>query len=150
MADCGLPRPLLEAWLDGECSVEERNRVEAHLPSCGVCRDAVDRAALGVGLFILNDAPPGKAGLRPSEGFTARVMARIAADPARSEGVDDDAPPEACRVAVLLPGFLPAGAPEVRLEFPGFGPSEVPGIPAGRAVILFLDEGGRECGRTER
>ncbi|MCK6479949.1 MAG: zf-HC2 domain-containing protein [Planctomycetes bacterium] len=65
-------------------------------------------------------------------------------------GVDDDAPPEACRVAVLLPGFLPAGAPEVRLEFPGFGPSEVPGIPAGRAVILFLDEGGRECGRTER
>ena len=98
MADCGLPRPLLDAWLAGGGSPDDTARVEAHLPTCEACRVLSDQASLGVGLLLLADG----GGAAPSPGFTDRVMASVRVEGRRAEGrraegpragVDDDGPP---------------------------------------------------------
>lgn len=41
MSDCRELEPLFTSYVDGEASVPDRTRVEAHLGACGVCRERI-------------------------------------------------------------------------------------------------------------
>ena len=68
---------LIPAYLDGELTKEEKERLEEHLAVCAQCRDELP-ALEEVGL-LLSEAPL----LSPQPGFTARVMAGLAQREAR-------------------------------------------------------------------
>lgn len=68
----------LIAYLDGRASPAECREVEAHLAACNVCRTrAEDFRRLWA---VLDEVPVQE----PSPAFDARLRARIAAEPARS------------------------------------------------------------------
>jgi len=79
MPDRHLEPGELQAWLDGEAAPQEHARLEAHLRSCQVCREAVSRAAWEVGLILT--AGPDEGAAAPSPDFTDRVLERIRATP---------------------------------------------------------------------
>jgi len=68
---------LIPAYLDGELTKEEKERLEEHLAVCTQCRDELT-ALEEVGL-LLSEAPL----FSPQSGFTARVMAGLAQREAR-------------------------------------------------------------------
>ncbi len=65
----------LMAYLDGRANQDERRAVEAHLESCGVCRQ---RAEEFRSVSSLLDKLPR---IEPSAAFDIRVRARVAAEP---------------------------------------------------------------------
>jgi predicted anti-sigma-YlaC factor YlaD len=67
---------LLSAYLDGELSSEERERIELHLEKCETCREALDQESQFLQQIgaIRNIEPP--------LDFTEAVMARVAQQPA--------------------------------------------------------------------
>lgn len=69
---CADTREILVAWLDGELSPEEADRVESHLGSCPACMR--ERAALETsGALLARLDPPGM----PESGLAARVMKAV-------------------------------------------------------------------------
>jgi len=72
---------LIPAYLDGDLTGEEKQRLEEHLAVCAQCGDELT-ALEEVGL-LLSEAPL----FSPQPGFTARVMARLAQREARRRGV---------------------------------------------------------------
>lgn len=68
---------LIPAYLDGELTGKEKQRLEEHLAVCAHCGDELN-ALKEVGL-LLSEAPL----FSPQPGFTARVMSRLAQREAR-------------------------------------------------------------------
>lgn len=67
----------LNAYLDGELSGRDRERVEQHLGECGRCREALARLRAVADALAQLPTPPAV-----SEGFANRVLARV---PLRAE-----------------------------------------------------------------
>jgi hypothetical protein len=67
---------LLDAYIDNECSGEERARVEAHLASCDGCRAYVQEVRM------ISDAFPDVEETEVPDGFADGVMAAVRADAA--------------------------------------------------------------------
>jgi len=61
----------LNAYLDGELSAQDRERVEQHLSECGRCREALARLRAAADVLGQLPTPPAV-----SEGFAGRVVAR--------------------------------------------------------------------------
>ena len=64
----------LDGYLDGRASAEERSTVEAHLKSCGACRERAEE------FRRLWDVMAEVPGVEPSFGFDTRLRQRIAAE----------------------------------------------------------------------
>ncbi|OAT80296.1 anti-sigma factor family protein [Desulfotomaculum copahuensis] len=78
---CNEAKPLLSAFLDGELTAGERQAVGEHLahcPACAACRREIDRA----GQLVRELAVP-----VVSPDLTARIVARIALQPAYGGGI---------------------------------------------------------------
>jgi hypothetical protein len=128
VADCGSLRPVLQAYLDGECAPDERHEVEAHLHSCQACLDGITRASWEVGLILLAApltpaVPRTRSVTGPSAGFAGRVMDRVRATPRDAAPVETPEAP--------APGGRAAPAPPD--ESPG-APHAVPAEPSGRIL----------------
>jgi anti-sigma factor RsiW len=62
----------LNAYLDGELSGRDRERVEQHLGECGRCREALERLRAVADALAQLPTPPAV-----REGFANRVLARV-------------------------------------------------------------------------
>lgn len=72
--NCEKVSSLLVSYLDGRASAEERSSVEAHLQTCGACRERAEE------FRRLWSAMAEVPGVEPSFAFDARLRQRIAAD----------------------------------------------------------------------
>ena len=74
---CNALEELLDLYLDGELSEDDRTRVEAHLAECPACRAYVDDG-LALHAALAGDE------VDPPAGFADRVMAAVAAQPRKT------------------------------------------------------------------
>lgn len=68
---------ILEDYVDGQLSADERARLTEHLRFCGLCREAIESAELATRILRTAGIVPAA---EPSTGFAQRVVARLRAE----------------------------------------------------------------------
>ena len=82
MTGCGFDAWLIGAYLDNECSPEERVRIETHLHTCEQCQDFLSQSGWNKDILLCNRPEVlGRPAPKPSAGFADRVMKGVKETP---------------------------------------------------------------------